>query len=65
MHVPIARDLRDHRGGCDRGAAGIAVDDRPVLELAAGKGEAVNQAHRAGHGDTLEAPPERGEVGDV
>ena len=47
-HVAVAGDLGDHRGGGDRGAAGVAVDDRPVLDRAArAEPEAVDQAHGA------------------
>ena len=66
MHVAVAGDLGDHRGGGDRGAARVAVDDRPVLDRTAlPEREAVAETDRARHRDPLEAAGERLEVGDV
>ena len=66
MHVAVARDLCDHRRGGDRGAARVAVDDRPVLHGAAlAEREAVGQARRPGHRHPFEGARECLEVGDV
>ena len=44
VHEAVARDLRDDRGGGDRRAGGIAVDDRTLRVLELGDREPVEQA---------------------
>ena len=56
VHEPVARDLRDDRGGGDRGARRVAVDDRAALVAArSAEREAVGQADRARAGDAAAA----------
>src|SRR5579884_3146021 len=43
-HVAVARHLRDDRGGGDRGALLVAVDDRAVRGRARAEAEAVDEA---------------------
>ena len=42
-HVAVARHLGDDRGGGDRGALRVAVDDRPMLRCGRAQLEAVDQ----------------------
>ena len=46
VHVAIAGDLGDDRGGGDRGAGAVALDHGPVRDSAAGQREAVGEAGR-------------------
>src|SRR5436190_1928266 len=47
VHVAIARDLGDDRGGGDGRAAGVSADHRPLLVPDVADREAVGQAHTA------------------
>ena len=49
VHEAVARDLRDDRGGGDRRAGRVAVDDRALLVAEVRHREAVDEAHAAGH----------------
>src|SRR4051794_35880600 len=47
VHVAVSRDLGQHRGPGDRGAAAVAVDDRALLVAEVPHAEAVDQAETA------------------
>ena len=59
-HVAVARDLGEHRGRRDRGAAAVAVDDGALLVAEVADAEAVDQADAVLAGDAAArcaAPP--------
>ncbi len=65
VHEAVARDLRDDRGGGDRGTRRVAVDDRALRPAEVGHGEAVEQAdHLAldALGDAARGVTQRGEI---
>ena len=64
-HVPVARDLRQDRGGRYRGTAAVAVDHRPLLVLERGDVEAVDEADRARSRHPLQRGAQGVEVGHV
>lgn len=65
-HVAVAGHFGDHRRRCDGGAAGVAADDRLVLDRAAGaEPEAVAEALGPGDGHPRQAVAERVQVRDV
>ena len=66
VHVAVAGDLGDHRGGGDRGAGPIAFDDGAMRHLAVGQREAVDQAGGSlSRLQPLQRAGERLDVGDV
>ena len=67
-HVAVAGHLGDDRGGGDRGAGGVAVDDRALGTPEVRHREAVHEARdlaRHTVGDTAQRVAQRGEVGVV
>ena len=66
VHVAVPRDLGDHRGGRDRGAATVAADHLPVLDRAvAAERKPSTRQTAPGRATALEAAPQRGDVGHV
>jgi len=61
-HRPVADDLRDDRGRCDRGAPLVAVDDRHVLGRARPESEAVDEARLGRRFQGTQRPPQPGEI---
>jgi hypothetical protein len=64
-HVAVARDLGEHGGGGDGGAAGVAADDRTLLVPEARQREAVDEADRAVAGHPRERGAQGVEIADV
>jgi hypothetical protein len=62
VHEAVARDLGDDRCGGDRGARGVAVDDRPLLVAELGHREAVDEAQAVRASDPCQGVAQRGEV---
>ena len=66
LHVAIAGDLGDHRGGGDRGAGAIAFDHGPVRHAALAQRETIDKAGSGSIGlQTFERVGERFDVGHV
>ena len=62
MHGAITNDLGDDRGGCDRSAALVAVDDRDMLRSARPKAETVHEARLGGRRQRVKRPAQTREI---
>jgi len=65
MHQPVADDLRDDRGGGDRRAALVAVDDGGVLGSGRAEPEAVDEADLTGRSEGVQYGAQAAEIADV